>query len=79
MNWRDKAACLGEDPDLFFPVGTGRPAETQAAAAKRVCQRCPVRTPCLDWALTTGTDGVWGGLDDVERRQLRRAGRRAAA
>lgn len=79
MDWRDKGACLNEDPELFFPVGETGPAVMQAAAAKRVCQRCPVRLACLTWALSAGAEGVWGGLDDTERRQLRRESRRPAA
>ncbi|MCS0638399.1 WhiB family transcriptional regulator [Streptomyces sp. LP05-1] len=72
-NWRNAAACLEEDPDLFFPIGTGGPAVVQAEEAKRVCRRCPVREQCLEWALETGQDvGVWGGLAEDERRALRR-------
>ncbi|MDA9918255.1 WhiB family transcriptional regulator, partial [Pontimonas sp.] len=26
MDWRDKAACLTVDPELFFPVGNTGPA-----------------------------------------------------
>lgn len=47
MNWRHEAACRWEDPDLFFPVGTGGPALLQIEEAKAVCHRCPVRrTAC---------------------------------
>ena len=77
-NWRNHAACLDEDPELFFPIGqSGRhpstPVVVQQTAAKAVCHRCPVREVCLRWALETGQDfGVWGGLTEQERRRLRR-------
>jgi WhiB family redox-sensing transcriptional regulator len=64
------------DPELFFPVGSGGSALLQVAAAKAVCGRCPVSTPCLMWALVRDVDGVWGGLSQDERRAIRR---RAAA
>ncbi|MFD3619522.1 WhiB family transcriptional regulator [Streptomyces sp. NPDC058676] len=72
-NWRDHAACRQEDPDLFFPIGSTGPALVQQEQAKAVCRRCPVREPCLQWALDTGqTLGVWGGTSENERRALRR-------
>jgi WhiB family transcriptional regulator, redox-sensing transcriptional regulator len=78
--WRAKAACLDEDPELFFPTGTTGPALEQIERAKAVCRRCPVINQCLDWALTTGQDaGVWGGKSEDERRALRRAQQRRAA
>jgi len=80
MWWLSGAACIGEDPELFFPIGTSPPAAAQTAAAKRVCRVCPVRTECLEWSLATYQDaGVWGGLDEEERREIRRARRRAVA
>ncbi|SBT94154.1 WhiB family transcriptional regulator, redox-sensing transcriptional regulator [Streptomyces sp. DI166] len=72
-DWRDRAACRREDPDLFFPIGTSGPALIQTARAKAVCGRCPVRERCLRWALETGQAvGVWGGTSEVERLALRR-------
>ncbi|MGH8906204.1 MAG: WhiB family transcriptional regulator [Egibacteraceae bacterium] len=71
--WRGQAACLDEDPELFFPIGTTGPALAQAELAKAVCQRCPVIAQCLAWALATRQEaGVWGGLSEDERRDLRR-------
>jgi WhiB family transcriptional regulator, redox-sensing transcriptional regulator len=78
MDWRDQALCRDEDPELFFPVGTGLQAQLQAASAKAVCRRCPVMTPCREWAFESGQDaGVWGGLDEDERRAMRRRRRSA--
>jgi WhiB family transcriptional regulator, redox-sensing transcriptional regulator len=77
LTWRRHAACLDEDPELFFPVGsTGRALE-QIAQAKEVCQDCPVLSECLEWALETNQDaGVWGGMCEDERRALRRSRQR---
>jgi WhiB family redox-sensing transcriptional regulator len=72
-NWRDLAACRDTDPDLFFPVGTTGAAVDQISAAKIVCETCPVKQPCLEFALLTNQDsGVWGGMSEDERRKLRR-------
>ncbi|MCM2580316.1 WhiB family transcriptional regulator [Streptomyces meridianus] len=73
MDWRQEAACLGEDPELFFPVGNTGPALLQVQEAKAVCATCPVTTQCLDWALDNHQDsGVWGGTGEDERRAMRR-------
>lgn len=73
MSWLDRAACREASPELFFPVGTSGPALIQTAAAKAVCRLCPVAADCLAWALASGQDfGVWGGLDEAERRAIRR-------
>ena len=71
-DWRDYAACRHADPELFFPIGAAGAGLVQADRAKRVCAGCPVRTVCLDWALTTGQAiGVWGGTVPEERRAMR--------
>ena len=78
MDWRHRASCLDEDPELFFPIGNTGPALQQIEEAKAVCQRCPVVDTCLTWALDTGQDaGVWGGLSEDERRALKRRTARA--
>ena len=69
MDWRDKAACLTVDPELFFPVGNTGPAVDQIEKAKAVCARCTVTEICLQYALESGQDsGVWGSLSEDERR-----------
>lgn len=77
--WQHAGACVGVDPELFFPIGNTGPAVLQAAEAKEVCRRCPVVETCLRWALSTNQEaGVWGGLDEDERRSLKRRNARAA-
>ncbi len=72
MTWRDRAACLDADPELFFPVGNTGPALLQVEQAKAVCHRCEVAEACLKWAIETGQDaGIWGGLSEDERRALK--------
>lgn len=80
MDWRHRAACREEDPELFFPIGNTGPALLQIEEAKAVCRRCPVVDACLAWALESGQDaGVWGGLSEDERRALKRRNARARA
>ena len=77
MDWRDRAACLEVDPELFFPIGNTGPAILQIEEAKAVCRTCPVIDTCLKWALETGQDaGVGGGVSaDVRRAHTRRNAR----
>jgi WhiB family transcriptional regulator, redox-sensing transcriptional regulator len=70
--WRYAARCRHADPELFFPAGTAGPALRQEALAKRICADCPVRMPCLRWALRHGVEfGIWGGIDERQRREMR--------
>ncbi|SEA72616.1 WhiB family transcriptional regulator, redox-sensing transcriptional regulator [Bowdeniella nasicola] len=78
MDWRHKAKCLTEDPELFFPIGNTGPALTQIEEAKAVCRQCDVQETCLKWAIENGQDsGVWGGMSEDERRALKRRTARA--
>ncbi len=80
MDWLSDAACRDVDPELFFPVGLTGPAASQIRRAKTVCRRCPVVRQCGEWALAhRDITGVWGGMNDDERRAERSARRRAAA
>ena len=78
MSWRERAACLDEDPDLFFPIGNTGLALLQIEEAKAVCRRCEVVDICLKWAVEFGQDaGVFGGLSEDQRRALKRRDARA--
>lgn len=81
MEWQQHAACRGMDFQLFFPVGTKGPAVDQIAEAKAVCDRCPVASECLAWALALETRqefGIFGGHTEDERRVLLRREKRRA-
>lgn len=79
-DWRHRAACRDEDPELFFPISDMGPGARQAAEAKAVCARCPVREQCLRYALDNGLDhGVFGGTTELERRKLTRSRRQREA
>ena len=69
--WTDHAVCRSEDPDLFFPIGSGTAFTEQIDEAKAVCRICPVRPECFDYATTTAQQGIWGGTTEDERRQIR--------
>lgn len=79
MTWHHQAACLSVDPELFFPNGLTGDHARQAKKAQRICQACPVRLECLEFALDSRQDfGVWGGLTEEQRRSLRRSRQRKA-
>ena len=75
-DWREAGACAQLDPDLFFPISSTGPAREQIAKAKAICGECPVRRPCLEFALDHDlVHGIWGGTTPQDR-QARRRGRR---
>jgi WhiB family redox-sensing transcriptional regulator len=74
LSWRQRAACVGVDPGIFYPV-----SDEEADAAKVICAGCDVRQACLEYALTNREkEGVWGGATERERRRILRHRRRSA-
>lgn len=74
LSWRQRAACRGVDPDVFYPA-----SDEEAEEAKSICRACPVREACLEYALANRErDGVWGGATERERRRLIRQRRKSA-
>ena len=66
----DGAACIGLDPELFFPTNNISP--TIEDLLKKTCLRCPIFDACLDYSLKVKVDGWWAGTSDKERVQLRK-------
>ncbi len=72
--WRDRGACNGLDPTIFFPD-----EEDESLEAKAICADCSVRVSCLEHALASREkEGVWGGTTAKERRRIIRQRRRSA-
>ncbi len=70
--WRNDAACLDEDPELFFPEGESERYQRQIDAALEVCGICPVVDDCLSYALEADQrTGIWGGTTGEQRRRIR--------
>lgn len=72
--WQAKAACRGPQSSVFFPPAHFErkdEKEAREARAKAICGSCPVRRPCLDYALRIREPhGIWGGLSEAERKQI---------
>lgn len=67
--WQQRAACIGENPSLFFPE-KGR--TDLIADAKDICRRCTAVYACL--AANLDCDfGVFGRTTVDERKSIRRA------
>ena len=66
LGWQSRAACRGEDPELWFApdVETVPDRKAREKQARGICGGCPVRPACLRWAMKAGVeDGIWGGVE----------------
>jgi hypothetical protein len=68
-DWRDLAECRDYPTEWWYPPDGNYAKHT--AKARSVCKACPVTEECLIAALRRNEEGIWGGLNIKERRQLR--------
>jgi WhiB family redox-sensing transcriptional regulator len=72
--WRADAQCMGELSTYFFaPNHFERKPEKDARenVARQLCGACPVKTTCLEYAIRIREPhGIWGGLNELERRRV---------
>ncbi len=72
--WQWQAACRGEEAGLFFAPNhyeTKNQKDAREHRAKSICAGCPVRIDCLEYAVRIREPhGIWGGLNELERRHL---------
>jgi WhiB family redox-sensing transcriptional regulator len=78
-DWRDRAACrdtvTSPHDDPFFEPDerheTPLTAAQREAAALELCEDCPVRAECLEYAVATRQRfGVWGGRPQAQLQAL---------
>lgn len=58
--WKDDAACLGMEVDLFFDIYEEN--EDRREEVDSICQECPVRKICFANGISGKEWGVWGGV-----------------
>lgn len=71
--WQLKAACRGPQATVFFPPPRFERKDEKSdreRRAKAICEGCSVQRSCLGYALRIREPhGIWGGLNEVERRR----------
>ena len=72
--WHARGLCVGADPEIFFP-SHGDPG----TEARQICASCGIREDCLKYATEADEFGIWAGLDQQQRRALRKKQRRREA
>ena len=61
-----RALCSHDDPELWFPDQVTRDLE-----AIGICEVCPIREACLEFALDHNmVFGIWGGKTEEQRAEL---------
>ena len=67
--WPDAKCWKDRDPDRWFP---DHQHPEVVDPVRRICWSCPRRDECLDHALENRhDDGVWGGMNESQRRRIR--------
>lgn len=65
---KNRGACVDENPEWWFPYPS-QPFND----ARRICEKCPIRSACYEYGTATGQSGVWGGVDLDQGRVVRTA------
>ena len=79
---RLSAACRTVDTARFFspPGERGEARRERERRAQQICDTCPVRKECAQFALSIGEEhGIWGGMTDQDRIAVLRRPRKRVA
>lgn len=63
--------CAITDPELFFPERTNNFIKI-TETAKALCRTCDIQSACLNYAVHTDVEGIWGGTDEKERKAIQK-------
>lgn len=81
-SWAARAKCRGRETTLWFEADQcdeRRETPKVYRDAKRLCDMCEVKEPCLEYALEMREPcGLWGGMTTPQRRKELRKRRREA-
>lgn len=69
--WK-KSACAKAEGVNFFPE-PGREYASKITEAKAVCNTCPIKMDCLEYAMENEDYGIWGGMSPLDRQNFRRS------
>lgn len=77
LTWRAGAECQSDNATHFYAPShfERKPEKDQReGAARALCRRCKVKEQCLAYSLQVAENhGIWGGLNELERKRLLRA------
>jgi WhiB family redox-sensing transcriptional regulator len=68
--FKNRPACEGTDTNLWFSAKGNDYPERELLA--RICNGCPARQECLEYALEYDVDGFWAGTLPRQRSAIRR-------
>lgn len=66
--WMADGVCRSVGGELWFPE---KGDHYSASKARAICQDCPSKQPCLEYAMSRNERfGIWGGASERDRRKL---------
>jgi hypothetical protein len=63
--------CATTDPELFFPERNNNYLKI-TEIAKGLCRTCPLQSACLEYAVHTDLEGIWGATNEKERKAMQK-------
>lgn len=63
--------CAQSGGDFWFPE-PGLGSTSEALYARSICDQCVHQSECAEWGINNERYGIWGGLSEFQRKQIRR-------
>ena len=67
----EEPRCYGVDTEMYYPVDQST-TMAELPLIRYICGNCHHRTECAEWAISHERFGVWGGLTEKQRREIRK-------